>query len=99
MNILEDKNKKNKSSLISTGIKGAAIGAGATIIATQIMKDEKRVKKVKKILSGVKEEAMNRLNLPNSLEEGISKGAKKLSKEKKVKKIAKKVTTSNSSKS
>lgn len=99
MNMFEEKNKKNKSNLISTGIKGAVIGAGATIIATQIMKDEKKVKKVKKVLQGVRDEAMNRLNLPNNLEEGVSRGVKKLSKDKSVKKIVKKVSKSKSSKS
>lgn len=97
MNMFEDKNKKNKSNPIATGIKGAVIGAGATLIATQIMKDEKNVKRVKKAIKGVKEEAMNRFNIPNNLEEGISKGAKKLSKQKNVKKIVKKATRSKSS--
>lgn len=92
----KDKNKKEKSNPVSAGIKGAVIGAGATIIATQIMKDEKRVKRVKKALNDVKDEAMQRLNLPNNVDEGIKKGAKELSKQKNIKKIAKKVTKQKS---
>jgi hypothetical protein len=92
-NIFEDKNKKeNKSNPIATGIKGAVIGAGATIIASQILKDEKRVKKVKKVINNVKDEAIQRINLPNNLEDGVKKGTKKLAKQKTVKKLTKKAT-------
>lgn len=97
-NIFEDKNKKeNRSgSPIAAGIKGAVIGAGVTIIATQILKDEKRVKQVKKVISNVKDEAMQRINSQNNLEEDIKKGAKKLAKTKVVKKITKKSSGSKS---
>lgn len=91
-NIFEDKKKESKNSPLVTGIKGAVIGAGATIIASQILKDEKRVKKVKKVINDVKDEAMQRLNLQDNLENDvkIKKGARKLAKQKTLKKIIRK---------
>jgi len=86
--IFQKKEDKQIPGAVVAGVAGAVVVAGAAVAATMALKDKKSRKKVKKVLVGVKDNAMEYMK---TIQAGLKKEEKNVPKRivKETKKLAK----------